>query len=172
MSHSKVSRVERLVTPGLSIADASALLTAVGLDLVVRTFPGGDPVRDAGHNRLLAKLRARLHPSLDWATEVPLPIPGDRRAWDALIRGAGWRVGVEAETHANDRQALERKVALKERDGGVDHVILLLARSDANARFVAAGAAELRVRFPAGARETLAALREGRQPGGNALIVL
>jgi transcriptional regulator with XRE-family HTH domain len=172
MSHSKVGRVERTRAPSLPVADACALLAAVGLDLVLRTAPGGDPVRDAGHTALLARFRARLHSSLGWATEVPLPIPGDRRAWDALVRGKGWLVGVEAEMRPNDRQALERKIALKQRDGGVDHVILLLARSADTERFVRANAAEFRVRFPAGARETLAELRDGREPTGNAILVL
>ena len=80
LSRSKVSRVELGQDSGLSIADASALLAAVGLDLVVRAYPGGDPARDAAHTALLERLRVRLHPSLGWRTEVPLPLPGDRRA--------------------------------------------------------------------------------------------
>ncbi len=50
----------------------------------------------------------------------PLPIPGDRRAWDALVASGGRRAGCEAETHLGDIQALERKLALKLRDGAVD----------------------------------------------------
>jgi hypothetical protein len=45
-----------------------------------------------------------------------------------MTRIAGLRIGVEAETRARDRQELQRRVALKRRDGGVDRVILLLAR--------------------------------------------
>ena len=42
-------------------------------------------------------LRAQLASEAGWATEVPLPNPGDQRAWDALIRVARVRVGVEAD---------------------------------------------------------------------------
>ena len=172
LSRSKVSRVELGQDPGLSIADATSLLAAVGLDLVVRAYPGGDPARDAGHTVLLERFRRRLHPSLGWRTEVPLPLPGDRRAWDGLITGRGWAVGVEAETHPEDRQALERKVALKLRDGGAGSVIVVLSRTLANRRFVEQHAAELRQSFPTTAREALAALAAGRQPSGNALVLL
>ena len=152
--------------------DAIALLAAVGLDLLVRTVPGGEPIRDTRHTALLGRLARLLHASLRWALEVPLPITGDRRAWDALISGVGWRFGVEAEMHPTDRQALERKLALKLRDGGVQGMILLLARSEANRQFVRANGAELRLRFPVSGREALADLRAGRQPRGNAIVFL
>ncbi len=171
-SRSKVGRVERGEAPGLAATDAVAMLGAVGLDLYLRTAPGGDASRDAGHTALLARFRSRLHPTLGWSMEVPLPIPGDRRAWDGLIRGNGWLVGVEAEMRPADRQVLERKIALKARDGGVDHVILLLARSPGNERFIRENAAELQTRFPVRDRETLAALTSGREPTGDTLLVL
>jgi transcriptional regulator with XRE-family HTH domain len=171
-SRSKVSRVELGRDPGLSIGDAMAMLAAVGLDLSVRTYPGGRPARDSAHTALLGRLRSRLHAALGWRTEVPLPVDGDRRAWDALISGDGWQFGVEAETHPDDRQALERKVALKVRDSRVSGVIVVLARTAANRRFVEANAAELRGAFPAEARGTLAALASGRRPPGDALLLL
>ncbi len=172
LSRSKVSRVERCQDPGLGIADATALLAVVGLDLVVRAYPGGDPARDAAHSALLERLRVRLHPSLGWRTEVPLPMPGDRRAWDAQITGSGWTVGVEAETHPDDRQALERKVALKARDGGVTTVLVVLSRTLANRRFAEQHAGELRRAFPATAREALGALAAGKRPPGSAIVLL
>lgn len=171
-SRSMISRVERALVPGLTIGDASAILAAVGLDLVVRTVPGGDPVRDAGHAALLARFRARLHPSLRWATEVPLPIPGDRRAWDGLVGGNGWRLGVEAEMRPGDLQALERRLALKQRDGGVDHLLLLLPDTRDNRRLVRAHAAAFRGRFPLLGAAAMAQLAAGEEPSGDALVLL
>lgn len=171
-SRSKVSRVELERDPGLSIADATAMLAAVGIDLGIRTYPRGDPARDSVHTALLERLRLRLHPSLHWQTQVPLPIPGDRRAWDATVGGSGWSIGVEAETHADDRQALERKVALKVRDGRVSGVVIVLARTSANRRFLEANEAELRRAYPGTARETLAALAAGRMPPASAILML
>jgi transcriptional regulator with XRE-family HTH domain len=171
-SRSKVSRVERDRAPRLTIADASAMLAAVGLDLIVRATPGGDPIRDLGHTRLLARFRTRLHASLGWATEVPLPIPGDRRAWDALVTGQGWLVGVEAEMRPNDRQALERRLALKARDGGVDHVVLVLRESAENRRFLRANERELRARFPLAGKRAVELLGAGIEPTGDSVVLL
>jgi hypothetical protein len=97
------------------------------------------------------------------------------RAWDAEIRGAAphpWRCRVEAETRIADGQALERKLALKLRDDPNGHLILLISDTRINRRAVAALRAGLRDAFPATPREVLLALREGREPSGNAVILL
>lgn len=172
VSRSKVSRVELGLDPDLSLADGIALLAAVGLDLSIKTYVRGNPVRDASSTALLERFHARLHTSLGWQTEVPFPIPGDRRAWDAVVTGQDWRIGVEAETHPDDRQALERKIALKARDGGATGVVLLLARTIANREFVQLHEEALRRRFPVTQREAMAALKAGRCPPGDALVLL
>jgi len=171
-SRSKISRVERTRAPKLRIADASAILGAVGLDLVIRAVRGGDPIRDAGHAALLARFRAKLHPAIRWATEVPLPITGDRRAWDALIGREAWRAGVEAEMRPGDLQALERRLALKVRDGGVDRLILLLPDTIDNRRFVRANEPALRQRFKLPGPAALAMLAAGAEPSDDALVML
>ena len=147
----------------------ACLGSVVGLDVRLKAYPGGDPIRDAGQARLLERLRRELHPSLRWRTEVPLPIPGDLRAWDAVIQGAGWRLAVEAETVLADIQALERKLTLKQRDGGVDHVLLLVADTPRNRRARASAPASLAA-LTGNPRDVLAALRAGRDPGTSALI--
>jgi hypothetical protein len=148
------------------------MLAAVGLELSARAYPSGGPLRDAAHAALLDRLRLGLHRSLGWATEVPLPLVGDLRAWDALIRGRTSRCGVEAETHPTDLQALERRLALKQRDGAVDMVLLLLLDSRHNRSLLREHADVLQERFPVAglrARELLAA---GASPGGNAIVLL
>src|SRR4029453_8828733 len=108
-----------------------------GLGLSNKAYPTGDPIRDRAQLALLERLRGRLHPSLRWRTEVPLPREGDLRAWDAEIRGpppARWRMRVEAETRITDGQALERKLGLKVRDDPGGHLILLVADTRANRR--------------------------------------
>src|SRR3982751_3610335 len=85
----------------------------VGLDLVVRTYPGPRALRDTPQLTLLTDFRGALHASLRWAVEVPLPIAGDERAWDGLISTPGWRYGVEAETLPRDAQALVRRINLR-----------------------------------------------------------
>lgn len=135
-SASSWSRLERGAAQLLPLIDLMRAAAVVGLAVDVRAFPTGSSLRDRAHLELLERLRAHLAGGVGWATEVPLPNPGDQRAWDALIRVARTRVGVEAETRVRDAQALQRKLMLKRRDGGVDHVILLLADTRHNRTFL------------------------------------
>jgi transcriptional regulator with XRE-family HTH domain len=172
VSHSTVSRIERERSPEVSVLVIARLGAAVGLKAALRLYPDGDPIRDVAHVRLLERLHARIHPQLRWRTEVPLPIRGDLRAWDATIAGMGFVVGVEAETRVRDAQAVARRTNLKQRDGELDHVILLVAGTRSNRRSLAAAAGELATAFPVTQRDALRALRDGRDPGGSSIIVL
>ena len=170
MDHSVLWRFERR-RQDLSPRDLSAVCTVVGLDLVIRAYPSGDPIRDAAHARLLERMRARLHPSLGSSTEMPVAGPGDIRAWDAVIRGSGWRVVVEAETAIRDVQALERKVALKVRDGGEPHLVLLVADTAGNRRAIAAAPAAF-ANLPLGNRQLLKEFRRGTDPRSGGILIL
>jgi hypothetical protein len=144
---------------------------AVGIDVRLRAYPSGDPIRDAGQARLLERLRPEVHPSLRWRTEVPLQIEGDLRAWDAMISGPVWQLPVEAETVIEDVQALERKLSLKERDGNVDHLVLLIADTPRNRRALASAPAAFRA-WPLRTRDVLGAVRAGRDPGASGIVFL
>lgn len=172
LSPAQYSRVERGLTASVSIQQASMLLAAVGLELSVRAYPRGEPLRDAAHVALLERLRVRVHRSLRFRTEVPFPSPEDRRAWDAVVSGTDWRNGVEAETRPRDRQALERRLALKLRDGDVTSMSLLLLDSRHNRDFVRANREVLLERFPVPGRRVLELLSAGVNPAGNSLILL
>lgn len=172
MSASQTSRIERGLVPNVSIAKIAQLLEIVGLELSARAYPGGGPIRDAAHLRLLEAFRARLHRSIRWATEVPLPIPGDLRGWDALIATSGWRYGVEAETGPRDAQALERRINLKTRDGQVDGVILLLPDTRAVRLFLESAGPHLAPAFPVPSHRALELLGAGVDPGGSAIVVV
>jgi len=177
ISRSQVARICRGGSPDLSIVRASQVLETLGLELSARSYPVGAPVRDAGQVALLARLRRRVHPDLAWREEVPvveMPAAGfiDRRAWDVGMDGPGIRVRVDAETRVGDVQALERRLALKQRDGGEGCVILLLADTRHHRSLLVAAGAGLRAAFPVPQRSALAALRAGRSPGGNALVLL
>ncbi|HEX5012798.1 MAG TPA: hypothetical protein VFV72_01475 [Candidatus Limnocylindrales bacterium] len=120
-------------------------------------------------------MRAELHPTLRWRTEIALPLATDLRAWDAEIRGLDpepWRCRVEGETNISDGQALERRLSLKLRDDPAGHLILLVSDTRANRAALASLRAGLREMFPASARDVLRALREGREPSGNAVVVM
>ena len=164
-------RFERGRQTKLRVEDIGAIAAVVGLDLSVRAYPAGDPIRDLAHARLLERFRRELHPSLRWHTEVPFPDPRDLRAWDAVTGREHWRVGIEAETVIDDTQALDRKLALKTRDDNVDHVILLVADTPRNRRALAVANASFAA-LPLRTREILAALRGGLEPRGSGVLFL
>ena len=172
ISNAEVSRIERGISARVPFVTLARFAAAVGTDLSARIYPGGAPVRDVAHVRLLADLRAVLHPTLRWSVEVPLPAPGDQRAWDALISGHDWRFGVEAETAPRDAQAVVRRLHLKARDGAVDGVILALRDTRVSREFMDAGGSELRSAFAFDSRRVFAALRTGRRPIGDAVVIV
>ncbi len=149
----------------------SVLYAVLGHQLSVKGYPIGEPIRDAGQLRLLDRMRGRVHPAFRWTAEAPMPIAGDLRAWDARLDGPV-SIGVEAETRLSDLQQLQRRVALKQRDSGVDRVVLLVASTHHNREAMTGAIATLRQSMPLDTRETLWALGAGRDPGANGLVIL
>lgn len=171
MSHSQLGRIERAANRTMTIDQATHAAMALGLRLVLRTYPDADPARDAAHLALLARFRARLPREAGWQTEVPMPIPGDRRAWDAVVAMGGRRAGCEAETRLRDVQALGRRLALKLRDGAVDVLILVVSDTASNRRVLRLHRATLHPLLPLDGRSMLAALGSGHLPDENGLVL-
>ena len=172
MSQPTWSRLEQGRSTGVSVVDLAIALSVIGLDLSVRAYPGGSPIRDRAHLELLARLRQLVAPEVAWATEVPFPGPGDRRSWDALARIARVRIGIEAETRARDSQELKRRLEGKRRDGGVDHLILLLADTRHHRAFLRVAGDDFRASFPVPGRVALERLAASQDPGGSAIVLL
>ena len=172
MSHSQFGRIERAEIRGLTFEQASRASSAVGLRLVVKTYPDGDPARDAGHLALLERFRKRLPSAAEWRTEVPIPIPGDRRAWDGWARARGRTAGCEAETRLADAQAVERRTALKQRDGNVDIVLLVVADTTTNRRFLEQHREQLRGLLPLDSRQVFEAFRRGDLPDRSGIVIV
>lgn len=171
VSHTRIGRAERGEPDQLTIEFAAKMAAALGLQLSVTLHPDGDPVRDAAHLALIERFRRRMPPGLRWRTEVPVPIEGDRRSADIVLDGPGVEAMVEAETRLDDVQALERRIAAKQRDLGIGRVILLVADTRHN-RSVIARFPTIRERFPVSTRACLSTLARGRDPGGDALVIL
>ena len=175
ISPSQVGRVERGSLRTVSVDQLARVGASVGLDIRVRAYPGPDPVLEAGQVALLGRLRERLHPDLGFRTEVPLPIPGDQRAWDGFIdrlTGVASNLPVEADTRLIDGQGQLRRVLLKLRDSGLEYVLLILADTRTNREALAATASTFAVDFPVSPRRALTALGAGEHPGGSALLLL
>lgn len=172
ISSSQLSRIELGQARQVPYETLVAIAVVLGLDLPLRPFPSGDPVRDAPQIGLRGKLRAHVATSLGWRTEVPVAGRGDLRAWDAVIEGPGWRVPVEAETRIRDVQACTRRLALKQRDDGATVVILLVADTRHNRRALRLIEGDLAADFPISGRDALAALAAGEKPTGSAIVLL
>jgi len=175
MSGMQVSRIERGILPTVSIEQLARLGAAVGLDVRVRAYPGPSPVLDAAQMALLGRLRARLPKHLLFRTEVPLPSVGDQRAWDAYISrlvGIADVLPVEAETRLVDGQAQFRRISLKLRDSGLEHVLVVLADTRRNRDVLRSASSILDGDFPVSPRRALAALSAGHHPGGSAIVLI
>jgi transcriptional regulator with XRE-family HTH domain len=143
MSGSQVSRIERGLAPTATVVQLARLGAVVGLDVRVHAYPGPEPIRDAAQVRLIGRFLAKISPTLAFRAEVPLPAPGDLRAWDGWISGFidGDGIPLEADTRAN-RAALD------------------------------IAGPTVRERFPVPRRVAWRALAAGRHPGGSVLVLL
>ncbi len=146
---------------------------AVGLRPSVKLYPAGRRLLDRPQIELLARFRRRLDPDWTWETEVPMPRSEDLRSGDCRIGVPGCSILVEAYTLLSDWQSQTAAAARKKRDLGADRLIILLAATHAN-RAAAAEAAAIAIdgSFPLRTKACLAALAEGRDPGGDAIVFL
>ena len=171
VSRSTYARIERGRLAEIGLRRASAITAILSGDLSVRIYPGGPPLRDAGHVALLARFESRLAATWRIRHEAPMPQAADPRAWDLRLDGPT-SIGVEAETRPRDLQKLERSMNLKQRDSGVLRMVLLVSGTRHNRELLRATLPVLRPTFPLSTSEVLRALAEGRDPGANGLVVL
>ena len=172
MSHTQFRRLELGNIERLTVEHLARGCAAVGLQPLIRTAPGAGPALDSGQLALIGRLRRELPSSVTIATEVPLPIPGDRRAWDLVLGLAPSPLPVDAEARLRDIQALQRRSALKLRDSEFDRLLLLISDTANNRRILAAYREELRPAFPIDTRQVMAALRAGMTPEASGIAVL
>ena len=167
MSGDKVWKIEHQVQPSLSIEDACGMGALLGLDVVIRAFPNGAPIRDASQAGRLLRLLGNVGPPLRHRTDAPLPRRDgvtELRAWDALLEGSGKRTGIELESRLADVQETTRRHNLKRRDDPVDHFLLVVADTRHNRRVIAEFGPLLAALPRLRTASVLAALRAGRHP--------
>jgi transcriptional regulator with XRE-family HTH domain len=172
VSGAHVSRIEHGKVTSASVSYLMRHAAAVGLRLYTRTFPAGRRILDGPQLDLLNAFNRRLHASWRRELEVPVPIAGDYRAADEVIRIPTCSCAVEAITRFADFQAQSRAAHVKARDLGVDRLILVVKGSHANRRALREASRVARDAFPVGTREALRALAAGRDPGGDAFLLL
>jgi transcriptional regulator with XRE-family HTH domain len=140
IDRSRLTRIEAANVETLRVVELARIASVLGLDSVVRLYPGGTPLRDTGQARRLSVLLGWVHAPLTARVEVSLPSSPDRpeqRAWDAAIFGHGERTTVELEVHIRDAQAMRRRHDLKRRDDPAEHFLLVIADTRHNRRVLA-----------------------------------
>lgn len=173
LSGMQVSRIERGKARDLGLLSAFRLAGAVGLDLSFRAYPSGTPVRDAGHLRLLERACRSLAPTRSWQCETPLPIPGDQRTWDRVLRLGERTMALEEETRLSDLQSLQRRLLLKLRDDpSIRALALAVADTRHNRALLREFAGLLREDFPLDAAAIRRALAADTAPSANGLFVI
>jgi transcriptional regulator with XRE-family HTH domain len=171
-SASHISRMERGKVPRLSVLELTRIAAAVGLRVAVNAYPGVRRPLDAPQLKLLDAFNRRIHSSWTRTIEAVMPIHGDMRAVDELIRNVSVSCAVEAITRFADNQGQVRDARVKQRDIGADRLILLLKATHANRRLVRDALPVLADSFPISTRAALRALAAGEDPGGDCLILL
>ncbi|HEU0242686.1 MAG TPA: hypothetical protein VFQ75_02195, partial [Candidatus Limnocylindrales bacterium] len=146
---------------------------ALGLDLRITAYPAGDPIRDHVQLRLLDAFRSRLHPSITWRTEVPLPASGDPRAWDAVAIAEQEWTGIEGISRFGAADATLRRLNRKLGDDARIHrAVLVVSDTVRNREALRLALPTVRADFPLQTREVLAALEVGRAPRLNGVVLL
>jgi transcriptional regulator with XRE-family HTH domain len=159
------------LSPGIVwICELAAVL---GLEPSLTFHRVGPPLRDKGHEALIARLVLMLSPAWHVRREIQFPNPGDPRWWDLLLRLATtYRLGVEAETRIRDFQELVRRIHGRAQDGGADHVLLILSDSAHNRSLVGQLRTALGEEFATSTAAILAALRNGDPLLASGVILL
>jgi transcriptional regulator with XRE-family HTH domain len=172
MSAAGLSRIERCAPPLPDFVIAARVARVLGLDLSIRCFPAGTPLRDVAHVALVRRFLANVAPGFRRTLEAPIGEPNDLRAWDILLRLGGVRIGVATETRIRDLQALLRREQAKARDDAVDLLILVVAATRSNRQALAEAGPVLVPDFPMQTRDLLRSLRLGEVPPAGGVVLL
>ena len=169
-----VMRRERGDLPGPRPEELARHAAAVGMRARIKVYPEGEPLRDAAQVDLMRELsRSAEDEAHRSAIEVPVTdVPGDGRAWDAVLELPGCICALEFVTRFHDCQAQLRAFQLKFRDGRVDRLVVIVKATPANRRALSAARDVLEANFPLRTRRVMAALTTGRDPGANGFALL
>jgi transcriptional regulator with XRE-family HTH domain len=170
-SASRVGRIERGARRSVTLEELACLAAVVGLRFSGRLFVGGPRLRDATQLGTIRSYRA-FAAAHGWECRIeePLPITGDLRAFDLVMRSGPIRVAHEFVSRFRDAQGQVRPLLVKQRDAGVGSLVLVLRDTAENRRAVREAGEQLTDLFPRPARAVLSAIRARRDPGGNGIV--
>jgi transcriptional regulator with XRE-family HTH domain len=160
----------------ISVVALSEMASLLGMELSVGLYDIGDPIRDKGQQALGRRFDIIPAPVWRSTAETLLPNPGDQRSWDRLLRlttsDTRHLVGADLESRIRDIQALVRRTRMRERDGGVDVILLVVSDSATNRSLVGQLRESLGPDYQTPPRAILAALRRGIPLPGSGVILI
>jgi ribosome-binding protein aMBF1 (putative translation factor) len=172
-SQSEVNRLEPFRFHSVSFTRLCEISAVLGLELSASLHPAGDAVRDRGHQKVRVRVvRLVADPPYVFTHEAAFPAMGDLRSWDLLLSLDDFLVGIEIESRVRDIQACVRRVRAREREGGVDAIVLVLADTAHNRRIVGELREALGPRFATDPRAIVRALGSGRRLPGSGVILV
>jgi transcriptional regulator with XRE-family HTH domain len=171
ISESEASRIERGKAPWVDLSTLARVAAVIGLDLWLRTYPGGEPLRDSGHLALGVAFAELVMRPLVVRSEVRVGDQRDQRAWDlTLTDPVGDGCGVELETRFVDAQAQHRRISRKLEDSDFDRVLVVVADTRGNRSAVRAASGLLSTSYAIDDASAIQAVSEGRLPERSALV--
>jgi transcriptional regulator with XRE-family HTH domain len=176
VTKAQMSRLEAGQIQKVTVERLSEVASVLGYEVSLGLHPIGDPVRDKGQVAIGRRFDAILSDAWRVTNETLLPGSGEQRAWDKLLRllaaSPPYLVGIDIETRVRDIQALTRRTRLRERDGMVDAILIVLSDSANNRRLVDELRKSLGPAYSTSPRRTLAALRSGQRLVGSGVVLI
>ena len=174
VSWSTAVRVE-LGDPKLGLQTLCAVMEAVGLDLVLRAFPGGQPaLRDTGQLGLAEQLVGLANTT--WHAQLEVAVGQHGESIDIGF-GPDSIVACEIERMAADFQAQYRRADEKRQRLAAQHqrpvrLAIVIEDTRRNRAALEPHLAVIRTTLPAGSREILRSMRTGEALGRDGLLWL
>ncbi len=176
ISQGAYSRIETGRLGDVGVIAISQIASVLGYEVSMGLHPIGDPVRDKGQLACGRRFGALLSDRWRVTDETLLPGAGEQRAWDKLLRltdaAPRYQVGADIESRVWDIQAIVRRTRARERDGQVDHILIVLADSAHNRRIADELRRALGADYATGSPRIMAALRKGERLSGSGVVLV
>jgi transcriptional regulator with XRE-family HTH domain len=172
-TQSEVNRLEQVKFQSVPIGRLCEVASVLGLELSANWYPVGDSIRDKGHQVVRRRFQALVaSPPYSLTDEAAFPDIGDLRSWDVLLRLEDVRIGVEIETRVRDLQGCVRRIRARQKNGGADAILLVLADTAHNRRIYGELRDALGPAFATPPDAIVSALRAGRAVPGSGVILI
>ncbi len=172
VSASEISRRERGDAPNVTVVSLAEHAAAVGLRVALGMHPAGGAIRDSAQLRYIERFLSRVSVAFLRELEAVIPVAGDLRAIDIVLRTSGCLIAVEVITRLHDIQAQLRVAQAKARDIGATRLIIVLASTHANRRALDQARSALATAWDLDTRRVMGHLGNGRQPERNAIVLI